>query len=147
MKILVTGGAGCIGCHVVKALSTQGNLSTHNRKAIPAGELVMGDLADVSHLEQTVQEFRPDTVMHFAAFICISESVQQPLAEVIDMAKHVTCVDFPVAPAPRREGDPAGLVADSGKIRHTLGWKPRYNDLEHIVRTPWEWEKGGMFGS
>ena len=325
MKILVIGGAGYIGSHVVKALGEQGhtiltydNLSTGNRRAILAGDLVVGDLADVPRLEQVVREFGPDTVMHFAASIVVSESVKQPLAyylnntantfrlldvliknnvnrfifsstaavygmpetlpvtedtpfnpinpygtskmmtelalrdvslahpdfryaairyfnvagadpggrigqsyrnpthlitralktaageynhleifgtdyptpdgtcirdyihvedlanahllaldylqddtsdvfncgyghgysvrEVIETAKRVTGVDFPVVEAQRREGDPAELVADSRKIKRVLGWEPRHDDLEFIVRTAWNWEKGGMFG-
>ena len=325
MNILVIGGAGYIGSHVVKALGEQGhtiltydNLSTGNRRAILAGDLVVGDLADIPRLEQVVREFGPDTVMHFAASIVVSESVRQPLAyyqnntantfrlldvliknnvnrfifsstaavygmpdklpvteetpfnpinpygtskmmtelalrdiaraythfryasiryfnvagadperrigqayrnpthlitralktakgefqqlelfgtdyptpdgtcirdyihvddlahahllaldylhngasdvfncgyghgysvnEVIDMVKRVTGVDFPVMQAQRRDGDPAELIADSSKIQRILGWKPRFNDLEYIVRTAWEWEKGGMFG-
>lgn len=66
--------------------------------------------------------------------------------EVIDMVKRVTGVDFSVVQARRRDGDPAELIADSRKIQRILGWKPRFNDLEYIVRTAWEWEKGGMFG-
>ena len=325
MKILVIGGAGYIGSHVVKALGEQGhtiltcdNLSAGNRRAILAGDLVVGDLADVPRLEQVVREFGPDTVMHFAASIVVSESVKQPLAyylnntantfrlldvliknnvnrfifsstaavygmpetlpvtedtpfnpinpygtskmmtelalrdvslahpdfryaairyfnvagadpgsrigqsyrnpthlitralktaageynhleifgtdyptpdgtcirdyihvedlanahllaldylqdgtsdvfncgyghgysvrEVVETAKRVTGVDFPVAKAQRREGDPAELVADSRKIKRVLGWEPRHDDLEFIVRTAWNWEKGGMFG-
>ncbi len=327
MKVLLTGGAGYIGSHVVKALGEQGhtiltydNLSTGSRRAILAGELVVGDLADVPHLEQTVREFGPDAVMHFAASIVVSESVRQPLAyylnnsantfrlldvlirnnvnrfifsstaavygmpetlpvtedtpfspinpygtskmltelalrdvalahpefryaairyfnvagsdpcrrigqsyrnpthlitralktaaggferlevfgidyptpdgtcirdyihvddlagahllaldylrdgrsdafncgyghgysvrEVVEVARRVTGVDFPVVEATRREGDPAELVADSSRIKHVLGWQPRYDDLEYIIRTAWEWEKGGgTFGS
>ena len=326
MKILVTGGAGYIGSHVVKALGEQGhtiltydNLSTGNRRAILAGDLGVGDLADVPRLEQVVREFGPDTVMHFAASIVVSESVKQPLAyylnntantfrlldvltknnvnrfifsstaavygmpeklpvtedtpfnpinpygtskmmaelvlrdiataypdfryaairyfnvagadpegrigqsyrnpthlitralktamgeferleiygtdyptpdgtcirdyihvedlasahllaleylregktsdvfncgyghgysvqEVIDMVKRVTGRAFPVVSALRRDGDPTELVADNNKIQRTLGWEPRCDDLEYIVRTAWNWEKGGLFG-
>jgi len=61
--------------------------------------------------------------------------------EVIDVAKQITGVDFPVEESPRREGDPPALVADSIRIRKHLGWQPRHDDLEFIVRTAWEWEK------
>jgi UDP-glucose 4-epimerase len=61
--------------------------------------------------------------------------------EVVEVAKRVTGVDFTVEEAPRREGDPPALVADSGLIRTQLGWQPRYDDLEFIVRTAWEWEQ------
>lgn len=64
-------------------------------------------------------------------------SVQQ----VVDAAKKVTGVDFPVEYAPRRSGDPPELVADSTKIKQKLGWEPRYNDLGFIIKTAWEWEK------
>jgi UDP-glucose 4-epimerase len=64
-------------------------------------------------------------------------SVQQ----VVDTAKRVTGVDFPVEYAPRRPGDPPELVADSSKIRQKLGWKPKYDDLNFIIQTAWEWEK------
>ena len=61
--------------------------------------------------------------------------------EVIDVASKVTGVDFPVHETGRREGDPPMLVADSSKIQKRLGWKPRYDDLEFIVQTAWDWEK------
>jgi UDP-glucose 4-epimerase len=62
-------------------------------------------------------------------------------------AKHVTGIDFAVEEVGRREGDPPSLVAKSEKIRRVLGWTPRYDDLEYIVRTAWEWEQGRKFGS
>jgi len=61
--------------------------------------------------------------------------------EVISMARKVTGVDFPVEEVGRREGDPAELIAGCTKIRQTLGWQPRFDDLEMILRTAWEWEK------
>jgi len=61
--------------------------------------------------------------------------------EVVETVKRVTGVDFPVEIAPRREGDPPALVAKAEKIRKTLGWEPRYDDLETIVKSAWEWEK------
>ncbi len=61
--------------------------------------------------------------------------------EVVDMAKEVTRVDFLVEETDRREGDPPELVADSSKIKRELEWKPKYDDLEFIIKTAWEWEK------
>jgi len=61
--------------------------------------------------------------------------------EVVDAAKKISGKDFQVHESGRREGDPASLVADSGKINRILGWKPKYDDLEYIIKTAWEWEK------
>ena len=61
--------------------------------------------------------------------------------EVVETTKRVTGVDFTVVESPRREGDPPALVADPSKIRKVLGWKPRYDDLEFIIKTAWEWER------
>jgi UDP-glucose 4-epimerase len=86
MRILVTGGAGYIGSHVVKALGRKGhdvlvydNLSTGHPWAVLYGRLVEGELADSRHLEETMDEFRPEAVMHFAASIQVEESVREPL--------------------------------------------------------------------
>ncbi|MBH0238549.1 UDP-glucose 4-epimerase GalE, partial [Methylobrevis albus] len=60
--------------------------------------------------------------------------------EVIDAVKRVSGVDFPVALAPRRAGDPSALIADPSRIRATLGWTPRYQDLDTIVGHALAWE-------
>jgi UDP-glucose 4-epimerase len=61
--------------------------------------------------------------------------------EVVETAKRVTGIDFPVEETGRRAGDPPALVADSTKLMQATGWKPRFNDLEYIIRTAWEWER------
>lgn len=318
--VLVTGGAGYIGSHVVKALGEKGfqviildNLSTGHRDSVLAGELIESDLADTALLDRVFEQYRPDAVMHFAAFIEVGESVRDPLKyyrnntantinllsamerhgvenfifsstaavygipenvpiretqpvrpinpygqaklfvekvledasgtgrlryvslryfnaagadaggrigerhipeshlipltlkaakgkrksvtvfgtdyptpdgtcirdyvhvtdladahllaldhlqrqggsaafncgyghgysvrEVIDAARRVTAIDILVETASRRPGDPPALVADSRALRQKLGWAPRHDDLEYIVRTAWEWEK------
>ncbi|MCB9832359.1 MAG: UDP-glucose 4-epimerase GalE [Planctomycetes bacterium] len=65
-------------------------------------------------------------------------SVQQ----VIDTVEKVTGKAVVRSAAPRRAGDPAVLVADYKKASEVLGWKPRFGDLETIVRTAWEWASG-----
>ncbi len=61
--------------------------------------------------------------------------------EVIDTIKRVSGADFKVEMAPRREGDPARIVADSQKIRATLGWQPRFDDLSTIAAHALAWER------
>ena len=320
MRVLVTGGAGYIGSHVVKLLGEAGydvltvdNLNTGHREAVLYGKLAVGDLEDRNFLRKVFEEFKPDAVIHFAAYIVVPESVKNPLKyyrnnvantlnllevmeefgvglfvfsssaavygvpdripipeetplspvnpygetkatverilrdltasgsgfryvslryfnvagadpggkigfsypesthliiravktakgefdklyifgtdyptrdgtcirdyihvvdladahlvalryleesgesdvfncgygrgysvrEVVEAVKRVTGVDFPVEEAPRRPGDPPELVADNGKIRRVLGWKPRYDDLDFIIETAWRWE-------
>jgi UDP-glucose 4-epimerase len=86
MKIFITGGAGYIGSHVVKALGEQGhelltydNLSTGNAWAVLYGKLVVGDLSDEPTLRKVMGDFKPDAIMHFAASIVVPESVTNPL--------------------------------------------------------------------
>ncbi len=325
MKVLVTGGAGYIGSHVVKALGEKGyeilvfdNLSTGHKEAVLYGKLVKGDLSDKDFLKKVIEDFKPDAVMHFAAFIEVAESVKKPLKyyrnntantlnllesmietgvknfifsstaavygnpekvpvnedapikpinpygqskayvegilkdldkaekdfkyvslryfnvagadpegklgqkyqnathlitralktakgeyeklyifgtdyptsdgtcirdfihvsdlaeahilaleyllsggeseifncgyghgysvkEVVSIAKKVTGIDFPVEETGRREGDPAVLVADSKKLKRKLNWKPKYDNLEFIIKTAWDWEQNPKF--
>ncbi|MFZ3056346.1 MAG: UDP-glucose 4-epimerase GalE [Smithella sp.] len=86
MKIFVTGGAGYIGSHVVKALGREGhdllvfdNLSTGHEWAVLYGQLIKGDLSNMTLLKKLMKEFSPEAVIHFAASIQVEESVREPL--------------------------------------------------------------------
>jgi UDP-glucose 4-epimerase len=85
MKILVTGGAGYIGSHMVRTLGEKGhdvvvldNLSTGFRESLLNGRLVVADLADTAMLEELFRREKFDAVAHFAAYIVVDESVREP---------------------------------------------------------------------
>ena len=86
MKILVTGGAGYIGSHMVRFLLDKGqdvlvfdNLTSGHRGSLPADcHLVLGDLFDSALLEKVLKEEKISSVMHFAGFISMEESVKDP---------------------------------------------------------------------
>jgi UDP-glucose 4-epimerase len=85
MKILVVGGAGYVGSHVVKLLNTTehdvwvyDNLVTGHRQSVKASQIIVGDLFDKPLLERVFKENQIDAVMHFAAFTQVGESVKDP---------------------------------------------------------------------
>jgi UDP-glucose 4-epimerase len=61
--------------------------------------------------------------------------------EVLSKIKEVSGVDFPVVETPRREGDPACVIASGKKIREVIGWNPQHNSLDEIVRSALAWEE------
>jgi UDP-glucose 4-epimerase len=87
MTVLVTGGAGYIGSHVVLALSDLGeqvvvldDLSTGHRDSVhPPARLIVGDIADASLVKRLIVEFGIEEVIHFAAKLIVPDSVADPL--------------------------------------------------------------------
>ncbi len=87
MAVLVTGGAGYIGSHMVYALTDRGedvvvldNLSTGFDWAVsPAAKLVVGDIGDAALVKKIIREHKVDAVIHFAGSIIVPESVENPL--------------------------------------------------------------------
>ncbi len=84
--ILVVGGAGYIGSHMIKALFRSGydviildNFSTGHRHLVKEGTLIEGDLGDAELVDQVLKSHPIDAVMHFAAFSLVGESVEFPL--------------------------------------------------------------------
>lgn len=61
--------------------------------------------------------------------------------EVVGAVKRVSGVDIRAVAAPRRDGDPAAIVAASDKIRQVLGWTPAHDDLDRIVAQALAWER------
>lgn len=59
--------------------------------------------------------------------------------EIIEAARRVTGHPIPVTEEARRPGDPATLIASSGKAMEVLGWKPKYTNVEDIIATAWKW--------
>ncbi|HMO13287.1 MAG TPA: UDP-glucose 4-epimerase GalE [Pirellulaceae bacterium] len=85
MNVLVVGGAGYIGSHMVRCLDQQGhrvvvldNLSTGFRAAVNAGVFVHGELGDATLVRDLLRQHRIDAVMHFAACALVNESVISP---------------------------------------------------------------------
>jgi len=83
--VLVVGGAGYIGSHVVRTLADRGhrpitldNLSTGHRDAVQSGVFEYGDLGDPARLRAVLRKHRCDAVMHFAACAYVGESVTDP---------------------------------------------------------------------
>jgi UDP-glucose 4-epimerase len=90
-------------------------------------DLVDAHIAAIEQLDRPLGAMNLGTAKGF--------SVQQ----IVDAVQEVTGRELPVEYGPRREGDPAVLVADSSRARSELGWKPTHSTLEQMIGSAWEW--------
>jgi UDP-glucose 4-epimerase len=71
----------------------------------------------------------------------LGNSTGYSVRQIIETARAVSGHPIPTVTADRRPGDPAVLIADSGRIRAALGWRPQYEDIEAIIRSAWVWHQ------
>ncbi len=71
----------------------------------------------------------------------LGNSTGYSVKQIIEAARAITGHPIPAITEARRAGDPAVLIADSGRIRTELGWQPGYEDIDAIIRTAWEWHQ------
>jgi UDP-glucose 4-epimerase len=111
MRVLVTGGAGFIGSHLVDQLKAAGHepaalddLSSGSASNLPAGvPLFKVDVRDASAVLQTVTEFKPDAIAHQAAQMSVSRSVREPRFDAeVNVLGLINTLDAAVANGVRR---------------------------------------------
>jgi UDP-glucose 4-epimerase len=120
MKILVTGGAGFIGSHIVDALLAAGHgvavlddLSSGSRDNLPPGvPLHVADIVDAAAVGRAVAAEKPDAICHQAAQMSVSRSVREPLFDA-----QVNCIGLiNVLDAAVRQGCGRFVFASSGGV-------------------------------
>ena len=137
MKLLVVGGAGYIGSHMVKMLINSGhgviildNLSTGFRELAKYGELVVGNLADEKLLEKLFSKHQFDGVMHFAAASLVGESMTDPAKyyrnnvsntiNLLDVMVKYDVKSFVFSSSAAVYGEPNSDLIDEGHIKDPI---------------------------
>ena len=78
-------------------------------------------------------------------FFNLGNAIGTSVLEVVESAKRVTGKEFTVVKSPRRPGDPAKLVGSSEKAQRILGWKPKYGDIDTIMKHAWNWHENAEY--
>ena len=138
MRIFVVGGAGYVGSHCVRRLVAAGhqvtvfdNLSAGHRAAVDLGaHFVKSDLADRTVLDAVFQDGRFDAAMHFAAFLNVGESVNEPLRywrnNVANTLNLLACLQehhvprFVFSSSCAVYGEPASLPITEDQVKHPI---------------------------
>ncbi|HNS52730.1 MAG TPA: UDP-glucose 4-epimerase GalE [Anaerolineae bacterium] len=82
-----------------------------------------------------------DGLEHGSGAYNLGNGLGYSVTEVIETARLITGHPIPAVAGPRRPGDPAVLVASSGKLRRDLGWTPGFAELRDIVQSAWDWHR------
>ncbi len=101
------------------------------RDYIHVSDLASAHLLALHHLEAGKE----------SDFFNLGNALGTSVMEVVESVKRVTGRDFKVVMAPRRPGDPERLVGSSEKAMKILGWKPKYADIDTIVKHAWNWHE------
>jgi len=99
----------------------------------------VGDLADAHLL--ALEALESDRAAENRLIYNLGNGAGFTVKEVIDSVRRVTGHPIPVELQSRRPGDPAFLIASSEKAIAELGWKPRYSQIDEIIRTAWIWHQ------
>ncbi len=104
-------------------------------------------IRDYIHIEDIASAHRLalEKLSDFSGAINLGTGIGTSVKEIIEKAEKVTGKRCPVVYGERRAGDPAKLFADNKKAKEILGWEIKYNDIEDILTTAWNWEIGKRF--
>lgn len=91
------------------------------------------DLADAHVLALSALEASRELVLN------LGTGKGTSVRQIIESCRRVTGIKIPFTIAPPRKGDPAELVADARKAFEVLGWRPRFTDIDEIIKTAWNW--------
>ena len=138
--ILVVGGAGYIGTHMVGLLLEEGyqvivldNLSRGNQDLLPGGIFIKGDLGDGALLDDLFKTHPVDAVMHFAAYALVGESVEIPL----EYYQNNVSATVRLLDAMIRHQVKSFIFSSSAAVYG----EPEYEDLEVIIQSAWKWHQ------
>jgi UDP-glucose 4-epimerase len=91
------------------------------------------DLADAHVLALSALEANRELVLN------LGTGKGTSVRQIIESCRRVTGIKIPFSIAPPRKGDPSELVADARKAFEVLGWRPRFTDIDEIIKTAWNW--------
>ncbi|HEY5663126.1 MAG TPA: UDP-glucose 4-epimerase GalE [Ilumatobacter sp.] len=151
--VLVTGGAGYIGSHTVRALRQTGRhvvvldtLELGTADAVLGTPLVVGDIADEALVEQVCGDHRVDTIVHFAAYKNVGESMQQPAkyfhnnvdgtVHLLEAARRAGVAKFVFSSSCSVYGTPASVPVDEAQPIHP---ESVYAETKAIVERVLHW--------